>query len=152
MSTVINVSNTAPTGATSGFGSASTSGSSNMASIENLLQDVEQLLQNATGSTSQGNTMPGASQTGGMPSMSGMPSMPSMPSMSGMPSMPGMSGMSQTGSMQSPSQMSGMSSGASALPTGNDLTQIGTALQQGGAQQAMSDFKNNDPAAFETFQ
>lgn len=38
------------------------------------------------------------------------------------------------------------------LPGGNNLTQIGSALQQGGAQQGMTNFKNSDPAAFEAFQ
>lgn len=39
-----------------------------------------------------------------------------------------------------------------ALPSGNDLSQIGSALQTGDAQKAMTDFKNADPTDFEALQ
>jgi len=125
---------------------ASSSGQENQ-----LASDIEKLLSDASGQGMGGMQQALEQALGGaqQPPMQGM----QQPAMLGMqqPPMEGMQQQPMQG-MQSPMMQGTPTQSTTSMPSGNNLTQIGSALQQGGAQQAMADFKNNDPAAFESFQ
>ncbi|MFL9874811.1 hypothetical protein [Paraburkholderia megapolitana] len=100
------------------------SSSEQMNIIKQLLNEIEALLQAQQGGSG------GSGSTGGTGG-TGAPPANSAPS-------------AGNGGAQQPN--------AQPLPGGNNLTQIGSALQQGDAQTGMTNFKNSDPVDFENFQ
>lgn len=70
----------------------------------------------------------------------------------GTPAMPQQMPLGTTGSSIPGNTLATNTQPTPALPTGNDLTQIGSALQTGDAQKAETNFKNSDPTDFEAMQ